>query len=363
VVLEREFGNLDDKLDILDGKIDAEKDRITREMKVLAEDVQNDIQFILDLTIVLTFLAAGIAVAIGMYMSSSVSKPITRLKEAVDQIAKGNFDASTNVSSSRDEIGQLCMHLGKMKEELKNKGKMQNEFVSIASHELRTPVQSILGFARLAEGEKTKVDQALKVIVSEAKRLESLTNDILDVSRLESDSITYDMDRVGINDLIAGLAKAFSVSLGEDVKLKMKLDKTCPAVYADKTRINQVLSNVLGNAIKFTAKGEISVETHYLEDKDLVEIRITDTGRGIPADLIPKLFSKFVTQDVKNENRQGTGLGLYISKAIVTAHGGEIFAENNENGLGASFTVLLPVYASGSKQGNASDINKVAASS
>ncbi len=344
-VLEQKFAELDDKLDIFDEKLDFEVDRISQELKASAVDLRNDIQFTLNLTIVLAALAAGIAIAVGVYMSNSISKPIVRLKAAADQIGKGDFDAETDVSKSSDEIGQLCIHFGKMKNELRNKEQMQNDFISIASHELRTPVQPILGFAQLAASGKAKPDDALRVIVDEARRLERLTNDILDVSRLESGRVTYDMRRININDLIVDVADKFGTSPSEDLKFELKLEpEAIMDVHADSARITQVLTNIIGNAFKFTRRGAIIVESRFLKETHQAQISITDSGSGIPPDLLPKLFSKFATRNVKNENQQGTGLGLFICKAIVKAHGGEISAHNNDDGVGAKFTILLPVH-------------------
>ena len=117
-------------------------------------------------------------------------------------------------------------------------------------------------------------------------------------------------------------------------------------IYADKSRITQAISNIVGNAVKFTDRGTIRVESVVSVDKKRVEIKVCDTGNGIAEDILPNLFDKFVTKTPENENKLGTGLGLYITKAIIDAHKGEIFTANNKEAVGATFTIVLPsVYA------------------
>ena len=202
-VLEREFGMLDDKLDEFHDRIDVERVRITDELTLSVESLKNSIQFTFQLTIILSAIAAAIAIAVTSYLSHSVSRPISRLKAAADQIGKGNYDVDTLVSKSSDEIGELCIHFGKMKEDLKNKEKLQNDFINIASHELRTPVQPIMSYTDLAARGVIKADEAIKVISVHARRLHLLTNDILDVSRLESGRIVYNMESIGLNKIVS----------------------------------------------------------------------------------------------------------------------------------------------------------------
>jgi signal transduction histidine kinase len=338
--------HLDEKIQGFDAKLELEKTRIAEELRASGEKLKDEILFTLQLTIVLAISAVVLAVTVCIFTSSSVSTPISRLKQVADQIGTGNFDVETRVTKSSDEIGELCIHLGKMKDALKNKEKMQNDFVSIASHELRTPIQPILGYAELASKGKINSADALQVILREGKRLQRLTNDILDVSRIESGRISYEMEKIAINELVSDVVNSLSASVSKDgVRLvtQLKAPKGLTA-YADNIRMRQVLNNVIGNALKFTHKGEVNVHTHYLADKKMVEINITDSGQGIPLEILPNLFGKFVTSNLKIENKQGSGLGLFISKAIVEAHKGTIIAHNNDNGPGATFTIALPIH-------------------
>jgi PAS domain S-box-containing protein len=232
----------------------------------------------------------------------------------------------------------------KDKEELKRKERLKNEFVAIASHELRTPIQPILGFALLAKRGSISQETAWEGVLSEARRLQQLANDILDVSRIESDNLKYEFSRVKINELVRHAVESLTGELNKDISVQVDQPEsdTDLLIDADRSRITQVITNLVGNAIKFTSKGTIKVESKAYFDKNRLEIRISDTGGGIPTDILPRLFEKFVTKDHGEGNKKGSGLGLYISKAIVTAHNGELTATNNPEG-GATFLISLPI--------------------
>lgn len=229
-------------------------------------------------------------------------------------------------------------------EELKRKDLLKDEFISIASHELRTPVQPILGFASLAKKGKIEQDKAWHGVLQHARRLQHLANEILDVSRIESGNLTYTMEKVRINDIILDVVNAAKPNVSKDVSIEIKLDENIE-IDADKSRITQVLTNIIDNAVKFTRKGAIKAESFVFAERGKIEIKISDTGGGIPNDVLPNLFEKFATKSVQDGNQHGAGLGLFISRAIVNAHKGEIFAYNNNEG-GATFTIVLPVDSS-----------------
>jgi signal transduction histidine kinase len=242
------------------------------------------------------------------------------------------------------DIYRTKKDIEKANEELKLKEELKNEFIAIASHELRTPIQPLLGFALLAKKGKITQDAAWDGVLREARRLQQLANDILDVSRIESSSLLYKMEKVRINDLLEGVADSERTNLTKDVTLSLVVDEAGKEleVELDRSRITQVLANIVGNAIKFTQKGSIKIEGRTFLDKNKIEVKISDTGGGIPEYVLPKLFGKFVTKSVGETNKNGTGLGLFICKAIISAHGGEICAYNNPGG-GATFMIALPI--------------------
>ncbi|SRR5579875_151744 len=214
---------------------------------------------------------------------------------------------------------------------------MQTEFINIAAHELRTPIMPILLNVELLEEEVGKSNPQIKIIIRNAKRLQRLTENILSVTRLESKSLTLKKEIFDLNQTILTIVKDESVHTeNKKVRISHQSDSKKIMVNADRDRLAQVISNLLNNAIKFTDEGEIIVFSKITSDG--IRVSVKDQGRGIDAQMIPILFSKFATKSDK-----GTGLGLYICKGIVEAHGGTIDAENNPQiEKGASFSFTLP---------------------
>ena len=229
-------------------------------------------------------------------------------------------------------------------EQLKAHDKMQKEFINIASHEMKTPTQAIIGYADLIHKHPEKREDMMQSISRNAVRLQRLTNDILDVTRIDSRTLNLHKEQFDISDLIENIVQDYLGHIekeNQNVKLfynfKQDMNDTLP-IDADRDRIAQVISNLLSNAIKFTAKknGDISVSAERKKKEVIVSIK--DTGEGINPEIIPRLFTKFATRSFS-----GTGLGLYISKNIVEAHGGKMWAENNPREEGATFTFTLPL--------------------
>ncbi|MCD6038507.1 MAG: histidine kinase, partial [Nitrososphaeraceae archaeon] len=247
-------------------------------------------------------------------------------------------------------------------ERLKEVQKMKDEFINIAAHELRTPIQPILGLSELVRS-KLKVEdreliQFLDIITRNAKRLQRLTEDILDVTKIESQSLKLNKEKFDINKKILNVIKDVEKQISDPNKLKILFTEPREAIFvdADKGRIYQVIANLLNNAIKFTKEGTILVSVRMTqkkggnkeekeEERDYgssssrhVIVSVKDSGAGIDPEILPRLCTKFATKSDK-----GTGLGLYISKSIIEAHGGKIWAENNSDGKGATFTFSLPI--------------------
>ncbi|HEX5891296.1 MAG TPA: ATP-binding protein [Nitrososphaeraceae archaeon] len=245
---------------------------------------------------------------------------------------------------------ELIERVTKLSEELKYQENMHRQFINVAAHELRSPIQPILGLAEILrsrkERETEKQDELLAIIIRNAKRLKELTENILDITRIENQSLNLHKEVINVDDLI--------LKTLEDIKSQTNYKKSIRLIYddskkessspllaeADRGRLIQVISNLLSNAIKFTKEeGMITVETEKRSnDMDLLLVRVKDTGTGIDDDIMPRLFEKFVTRSEK-----GIGLGLFISKSIIEAHGGRIWAENNADRRGATFTFSLPL--------------------
>ena len=213
---------------------------------------------------------------------------------------------------------------------------IQTEFINIAAHELRTPIMPILVSVELLESELGNDNEDIKIIARNAKRLQQLTENILSVTRIESRTLKLNKEKFDIDSALS-IAVRDSRSQVENKNVELTHKPASEELYveADRDRITQVISNLLHNAIKFTKEGIILISSE--RDNNNVVVSIEDNGTGIDSQIIPLLFSKFATKSDK-----GTGLGLYICKNIIEAHGGEIFAENNYGKNGATFSFSLP---------------------
>jgi signal transduction histidine kinase len=210
-------------------------------------------------------------------------------------------------------------------ERLKVHDQMQKEFLNIASHEMKTPTQTILLHSNLLSINPNLGHDSIEAIIRNAMRLQKLVNDILDITRIESKSLKLNKERLNLNEIIVPILEEHSSQL-DSGKLTIQYNADDSIyVYADKARITQVLSNLINNAIKFTKQGFISVNTKQI-GTDCILLSITDTGIGIDPEVFPRIFDKFVTK-----SEHGIGLGLYISKRIIEAHGGKICAHNNND--------------------------------
>jgi two-component system, OmpR family, sensor histidine kinase VicK len=222
--------------------------------------------------------------------------------------------------------------------------KMQKEFINIAAHELRTPIQPILGLSEVLQDLVHKEPEKVyvEVILRNARRLEKLTEDLLDVTRIESNLFHLNKGLSNLKDVIAAQIRDYQKQAADSSnRIQFHYDNKDVIVNADKSRVTQVIANLLRNAISFMEGGGlISITTDTKNDQVVISIR--DSGSGISPEIYPKLFTKFVTKSEK-----GTGLGLFISKSIIEAHGGTIWAENNRDEVGATFSFTLPLAQDG----------------
>ena len=246
-----------------------------------------------------------------------------------------------------ETVNARTAELKQANEQLKIHDTMQKEFINIAAHELRTPTQAILGYADLIQMKQSNInnDEALSRLINNAERLQRLTEDILDVTRIESQTLKLNKGNFDLSDLAASVLDDYRnrVLNGKNLKLALLNANKPILVLADRGRISQVLSNLVSNALKFTKSGTISVSVEEVNNNDDNKTRelmvsVKDTGTGIDSDIMPRLFTKFVSK-----SQTGTGLGLFIAKSIIEAHGGRIWAENNKDGKGATFRFTLPL--------------------
>ena len=236
--------------------------------------------------------------------------------------------------------------------------RLQKEFINIAAHELRNPIQPILSLSEIIRGSEVDEEkkEILDVVVRNAKRLRQLTEDVLDVTRIESNSLQLNKEEIDLEDLALHVIHDYEMSTQSKIKLVFSSDDDTEresgkdtakigTISADKHRIQQVLSNLINNAVKYTSEGgivsiKIRTDSSKARNDRVVTVSVKDTGSGIDPVVMPRLFSKFASSN----KGTGMGLGLYISKSIIEAHGGEIWAENNKQSeRGTTFCFKLPL--------------------
>jgi signal transduction histidine kinase len=253
-------------------------------------------------------------------------------------------------------------------DKLKEMDKMKDEFINVAAHELRTPIQPIIGLSEVLRSKMRNNDSGnnsasiaenqeyVDVILRNGQRLGKLVEDVLDVTKIESQSLELHKEHFDLNDLIINIiddivaAEAESMVYGLTDRHKQKNNVKITyqprhlPVYADRNRLAQVISNLLNNALKFTSEGFVTIAADKKTDNDsnnsndIAIITVCDSGSGVDPEIMPRLFTKF-----SSKSFSGTGLGLYICKNIIEAHGGSIWAENNKDGKGATFSFTLPM--------------------
>jgi signal transduction histidine kinase len=288
--------------------------------------------YILAAIAVIAAVLAAIIVTWNKRLATTVDVQTSQLKSYSRSLEESNRKLQDSNKLLADANEQLLVH-----------DKMQREFVNIAAHELRTPIQPILVASELMndslkESESIMITRPeVDLIVRNAKRLERLSSEILEVARIESGSLKLHKQTFSLDEAISAAVKDATSSPNFSPKVKVIYSPTDIMIYADKDMITQVISNLLRNAAKFTKEGSISV-TASKKDAVGAQVVVADTGAGIDPSILPRLFQKFVTG-----SDQGTGIGLYICKSIVEAHGGTIYGQNRVDRQGAEFAFTVPV--------------------
>ena len=250
------------------------------------------------------------------------------------------------VAKKTADLKSTILLLEKSNEQLKQHDILQKEFINIAAHELRTPTQSITGYIEMLDTFPENFKRYLEPLKRNAKRLSILIEDILDVTKIEAGTLKLDKSKFDLNEKVKNVINDLTVGIESVKNHKINLIFLQPKepimVFADKVRIYQVVNNLLTNAVKFTQEGTVitTIEKEHdkEENKEFAVVRIKDTGHGIHSDILPRLFQKFASKSIS-----GTGLGLYIAKSIVEAHGGKIWGMNNKDGKGAEFGFSLEI--------------------
>ncbi|HYZ95140.1 MAG TPA: HAMP domain-containing sensor histidine kinase, partial [Nitrososphaeraceae archaeon] len=340
--------------------------------------------------IIVTISTIISAIIFALILSKSIAFPLETLKAIARNFTQQQYHIPIKIPWQANlpyEVFDLFLQIDKMRKQIKSvndnlnslvkkktnelqianqdlllQDKMQKEFINISAHELRTPIVPILTLSELlydkikneneiqntqSKENKKKQEEFLQVILRNAYRLYQLTQDILDVTKIESQILKMNKELIQLNEIIENIVNDYKGNIirkkrnDSDKEVRIVYDEPIKEpifVNADKARIIQVLSNLLGNALKFTKGGNISISFKKINENKEVIVTIKDSGTGIDPGIYPRLFTKFATK-----SEEGTGLGLYISKSIVEAHGGKIWAENNSDGRGATFYFTLPM--------------------
>ena len=302
-------------------------------------------------------VALIIALVIGLWLLRSISGPVSDLERGMHAIAEGDLSYQLGLSpGQKGEFGRLAASYQTMARQLSELERLRAEFVSIASHELKTPINVIIGYLELLqegiyEELTPKQKEVLRTINKQAQALTRLVKRLLDVSRFEASGGKLDVREVNLQKLLTTLESSFTVLANQrDIAFSVDHGQGLPSkVYWDEDRINEVLGNLISNAFKFTPRGG-NVALSVAPVGENVVITVADTGAGISREQLPHIFDKFYQADNQAQAAsKGTGLGLAIAKEIVEAHGGRTTVESRV-GEGTTFVVTLPIEAPGAKK-------------
>lgn len=308
-------------------------------------------------TTVLALAAAlALTLVVGWWMARAVLRPIHELRRGMVRVAEGDFETEVAIDPGRpDEMGDLARSFRSMTTQLAELDRLKAEVVSVASHEIKTPLSVIRGYVSLLlEGIYGEVSDAqrktLDAMGEQVQRLTRLVQRLLDVSRFEAGGGRLELREIELRPFLEELAAGFEVLAYQNrIDFTLRIDDDLPAtLVGDADRLNEVLGNLLSNAFKFTPQ-EGRIELHAGRADGGIDFEVADSGVGIPADKISKIFDKFFQIDNEAQPRSaGSGLGLTISQQIVEAHGGTIGAES-EVGRGTTFRIHLPARAAGAE--------------
>ena len=293
-------------------------------------------------------VALVLSILLALLVSRSVTAPLRRVAGAAEGIARGETSTRAPVSGPK-EVRALARTFNTMADQVEAARQSQRDFVANVSHELKTPLTSIQGFSQaLLDGTASTPEataRAVRVIHQEAERMRRMVDELLILARFDAGQMMMAHDPVELDPLLRGCVDKLSLQAqGAQVELELNLPDRM-FVAGDTDRLSQVFANLLDNAIAHTpAGGKVSIAARRVDDGHAIETTVTDTGPGIPADELPRIFERFYQVDKVRQRSRGAGLGLAITKEIVESHGGSITAESLV-GLGTRFTVYLPIWA------------------
>jgi signal transduction histidine kinase len=308
--------------------------------------------------VVIGFAGSSIflALILGYAFSWSLIGPVKEINAHLKQIASGNFSRHVQVQN-RDELGTLAANLNRMNDELGQlyqqlhaANRHKSQFLANVNHELRTPVSAIIGYGRLllreTQGQIAPLQaENIRDLIREAERLLGMINSLLDFAKIEAGKIEIHVEPVAIHALVQGVTATIEPILNnEAVRLVRDVPLSIATIHTDREKLHQIIVNLIGNAAKFTDRGEITISAR--QQNGSFKLAVADTGIGIEAADLNQIFEEFHRGRLTGDGRfHGTGLGLAITKNLVDLLGGSIAVES-EVGKGSTFTVTLPMEAS-----------------
>ena len=280
-----------------------------------------------------------IAILISSLISKILTDPIVKISDSANKLAKGNFDVTFQTNSNIKEIKNLSETLERAKNELSKTDSLRKDLMANVGHDLKTPLTMIKAYAEMTRDinqNKEKRQENMNIIIEETDRLTLLVNDILNLSKLQSETYELKLEKFDINELIKAIIKRYKVLI-KDEKYNFIYEGTGQVfVEADKTRIEQVIYNLINNAVNYTGNDK-KVYINLKEEKKFVRVEVIDTGNGINDEDIKNIWNKYYHNELKHKrNTYGTGLGLSIVKTILESHGYK-YGVNSSKGNGTMF--------------------------
>ncbi|HAH31098.1 MAG TPA: hypothetical protein DCL44_02160 [Elusimicrobia bacterium] len=345
----------DNGVEILEASLDTKKRRgskITTRVEFSAQLIYQEMDSSLRQASASFFIILSIAFALGctgtLIITRVIFKPIQTMAEAARIIGGGRLDHRIPVTGS-DELGMLAKAFNEMAVKLKEFDDMKKDFVSSITHDLRSPVTGIELCSDIIKEfvekhEYGKIPGQLFSISEHSQRLNHFIDSLLEISKIESGKITLNIKILNLEELVNRAVQSFKPYAGQkDIKIEFVVEQDIPEMRGDPDRLYQVLSNIIGNAVKFTNSGSVNVYIQTIPGWQ--KVKVCDTGIGIPEHEIKNIFSKFYRINSGRQgypsSRQGTGLGLFIAKSIIEQHGGRIEVKSNP-GKGSVFSIFLP---------------------
>jgi signal transduction histidine kinase len=292
-----------------------------------------------------TLVALSVAGVVSMFIGRQLIAPLKALTTASQRISEGRYNERVS-EGGKDELGQLATSFNAMAEKLQDVETIRRRLIGDVAHELRTPLTVIKGSMEgLIDGVLPATSQTFVQISKEAERLNRLVDDLQELSRVESGAVSLNISPGSIHELVRVAYKRLSGSYHKKgIGITIDLPSKCPDVMADTDRIIQVLTNLLGNALEYTPAGGNVTVAAELTDTELI-VHIIDNGIGIAPEHLAHIFDRFYRVDGSRsrQNGGGSGIGLTISKALIEAHGGRLWAESQGQGQGSTFSFSLPL--------------------